>query len=98
VFYTYIQLQPQASIQTVERKLPGFTRKYMKWGGPDVRADVQMQPLRDIYLYSDLVQEASERQRPAGTFLLLVGLGIMVIAWIQLCKPGTAGSLRRAGK
>jgi putative ABC transport system permease protein len=81
----------------VERKLPGFTRKYRKWGGPDVRADVQMQPLRDIYLYSDLVQEAkvngSGRQ---VTFLLLVGLGIMVIAWINYVNLATAGSLRRA--
>jgi putative ABC transport system permease protein len=97
VFYTYLLLQPEASPQAVARKLPGFIRKYMNWGGPDARIDFQLQPLRDIYLYSDLVQEAkvngSGRQ---VTFLLLVGLGIMVIAWINYVNLATAGSLRRA--
>jgi putative ABC transport system permease protein len=97
VFYTYLLLQPEASPQTVARKLPGFIRKHMNWGGADARIDFQLQPLRDIYLYSDLVQEAkvngSGRQ---VTFLLLVGLGIMVIAWINYVNLATAGSLRRA--
>jgi putative ABC transport system permease protein len=96
VFYTYVLLKPNADIRAVETKFPAFIEKYTNFPS-NVKIVYEAQPLQDIYLHSDLVQEAKANGSSKEVyFLLLIALFIMLIAWFNYINLSTARSIERA--
>lgn len=96
VFYTYILLKPNADIKAVEAKFPDFIEKYNKFPS-NVKIVYKAQSLQDIYLNSDLVQEAKVNGSSKEVyFLLLIAFFIMLIAWFNYINLSTARSVERA--
>ena len=95
-FYTYILLKPNASIAAVEAKFPAFVKKYTHFP-PTAKVVFETQPLQDIYLHSNLVQEAKVNGSSKEVyFLLVIALLIILIAWFNYINLSTGRSIERA--
>jgi putative ABC transport system permease protein len=98
-FYNYILLKPGASAAALERKLPAFIDKYLGDVKREYKWDIHMflQPVSSIHLTSNLALEqdtnGSER---VVYFLGLLGIFILVVAWINYINLSTAKSLERS--
>ncbi len=108
--YTYLRLNPNASPEAVEKKLPDLVVKYAssqvltQFGVNYEEYQRQgngyryfLQPLPDIYLTSNLESE----MKPPGSmqrvyFFLVIACLILVIACINFMNLATARSARRA--
>jgi putative ABC transport system permease protein len=97
LFYTYILVAPGTSNEGVRNKLtPALIEKYSGWK-PPVTLDFIIQPLQDIYLHSDLVQEA--RVNGSGkqvNFLWIIAVFIVLLAWINYINLSTSRAIERA--
>lgn len=65
----------------------------------DFRADFPLQPITDIHLYSNLLQESEPAEQGDGDtvfFLGIIAAFILIIAWINYINLSTAKSLERA--
>jgi putative ABC transport system permease protein len=98
-FYTYVQLAPGTDSRKVEEKFPAFIEKYL---GTEMRklkynAQFHLQPVRDIHLRSNMEKEveANGSEKEIG-FLSMIGIFILVIAWINYINLSTAKSAERA--
>ena len=96
--YTFIQLQPGTDPKKTEAKLSAIVAKYK----PELKESQQkqllgLQPLKSIHLTSDLTEE-QETNGNARTvfFLALIGIFVLVIAWINYVNLSTARALERA--
>ena len=85
-FYTYLLLKPHVKKHALEAKIAGFTEKY---GLPE--AELFLQPIRDIHLYSHFQGEISTNTRIA-TLLLFgsIAFVILLIACINYMNLTTA--------
>lgn len=100
-FYTYIQLRTGTSLKQFQAKMPDFADKYI-----NSRADRKVNnitdklfiiPLGDIHLYSNYNQEAEVNgSGSAVSFMFLIALIILGIAWINYINLSTARSVERA--
>ena len=95
-FYNYIKLNPEADRAALEGKMEEFVVRH---GGEDNRGRTlfTLQPLQDIHLYSDLIQEA--RVNGDGTsvyFLMIIAFFILLIAWVNYINLSTARAIERA--
>jgi putative ABC transport system permease protein len=95
-FFNYVRLAPGTDVASLEAKLPGMIAQRNDQNKVE-RTRLTLQPLTDIHLYSDLIQE----HRPNGdgtiTYVLLgLALFILLIAWINYVNLSTARSLSRA--
>ncbi len=100
-FYVYIQLKPGINYQQLEAKMPAFADKYMNnndWAkANNYRTEFHLIPLSDIHLYSNANQEAEVNGNgQAVSFLFLIALFIICIAWINYINLATARSVERA--
>ncbi|MEM7513730.1 MAG: ABC transporter permease [Bacteroidota bacterium] len=100
-FYTYLKLAPAAKVEYVEVQLDDFTQKYL--GGIMEEYGIQekliLQPVRDIHLSGNLNREASENgSNKTVSFLVLIALMILVIAWLNFVNLSTSRSLERANE
>ncbi|MFZ6011076.1 MAG: ABC transporter permease [Bacteroidota bacterium] len=96
--YTFIQVRPGTDQRVLESKFPGIVAK----SNPELKARNQsdvllLQPVKDIHLRSNLAEEAE----PNGDarmvmFLGLIGLFVIVIAWINYVNLSTAKAMERA--
>ncbi|GAA4461763.1 ABC transporter permease [Nibrella saemangeumensis] len=91
--YNYIQLHPQANAALVQAKLTELSKLYLSKSN----LVLNMQPLTDIHLRSDLTYE----HEPNGSarmvyFLLLIAAFILGIAWINYSNLTTARAMERA--
>jgi len=100
-FFNYVQVKPGTDVAAFEAKLPAFIDKYGSNGNSNTKASENtrfvLQPLKDIHLYSDLIQEA--RVNGSGRtvyFLMVIALLILVIAWINYVNLSTARAVERA--
>lgn len=100
-FYTYLKLKPGTDIKKMESKLPAFcdahinNRDFQKTN--NVKNTLALLPLHDIHLYSNYNQEAEVNgDGQAVAFLLLIGVLIILIAWINYINLATARSVERA--
>ncbi|MBL0739817.1 ABC transporter permease [Chryseolinea lacunae] len=98
-FYNYVLLKPGINAAAFENKFPAFVDKYLgdvkreyKW---DIRMALQKVP--SIHLMSNLALEqdtnGSER---IVYFLGLLGIFVLVVAWINYINLSTAKSLERS--
>ncbi len=95
-FYNYVLVKPGTDVAAFEAKLPDFVVKY---GGEEDRDITRfvLQPLLDIHLYSDLIQEARVNGNgQAVYFLMIIAFFILVIAWVNYINLATARAVERA--
>src|SRR4051812_22707466 len=100
-FYVYIQLKPGVDYKSLEAKLPAFTDKYINQQGwnkdNNRRIELHLIPLSDIHLYSNFNQEAEVNGNgQAVSFIFLIAIFIICIAWINYINLATARSVERA--
>ncbi len=95
--YTHLLLNPGANPQALEAKLPPFIKKYIIKDVPRaVNWIYRLQPLKDIYLYSDLTYDTENGNGKMVYFLLIIALLILVISWINYVNLSTARAMDRA--
>ncbi len=100
-FYEYIQLRPGTNIQAFQAKLPAFADKHInsnQWlKANHVKNWIYIMPLHDLHLYSNYNEEAEVNGNgSAVSFMFLIALIIMGIAWINYINLSTARSVERA--
>src|SRR6185436_14236811 len=96
--YTYIQLRPGTDPKNVEAKLPAIVNKYRPEFAGTLRKDIlSLQPLKDIHLCSDLAEEPeSNGNGRIVLFMSIIGIFVLIIAWINYVNLSTARALERA--
>ena len=96
--YTFIQLQPGVDPKKVESKLPAIIEKYTATSqGNNLKTVMGLQPLTGIHLHSDLAEEPEPNGSSQTVFFLsLIGLFVLIIAWINYINLSTARALERA--
>lgn len=98
-FYTYVLLKPGTAPETVEAKFPAFTKRYMAeiHEEHNFQTYFSLQPLSDIHLKTDCSNEpsvpGSERM---VYFLSILGVFILIIAWVNYINLSTSRSIERA--
>jgi putative ABC transport system permease protein len=100
-FYSYLQLKPGTDYKQLESKLPAFCDRYINsqewYKTNNNRCALHLLPLQDIHLYSNFNQEAEVNGNgQAVSFLFLVAIFIIAIAWINYINLATARSVERA--
>jgi putative ABC transport system permease protein len=96
--YTFVRLRPGADAAVVEAQLPALVTRYKPQLAANHEKEVlQLQPLTSIHLNSDLAEEPEANGN--GTivlFLGLIGIFVLVIAWINFINLATARAIGRA--
>lgn len=96
--YTFVRLKPGTDPAAVESQLPALVTRYKpQLAANHEREVLQLQPLTSIHLYSDLAEEPEANGN--GTivlFLGLIGIFVLVIAWINFVNLATARAIGRA--
>ncbi|MFZ6014308.1 MAG: ABC transporter permease, partial [Bacteroidota bacterium] len=96
-FYNYVLLKPGANPQALQAKFPAFIDKYGTWEKESERTKFILQPLDEIHLYSNLIQEARVNGNGDTVyFLMVIALFILVIAWINYINLATARAVERS--
>jgi putative ABC transport system permease protein len=96
--YTFIKLRPGTDPKVLESKLPAIVDKYSPGLKARNRRDVlALQPLKDIHLTSNLAEEVETNgDKRIVNFLAMIGIFVIVIAWINYVNLSTAKALERA--
>jgi len=95
--YTYLLLTPEAKANQLESKLPAFIDKYIAKEVPRAANwKYRLQPLGEIYLYSDLTYDTENGDGKIVYFLLIIALIILIISWINYINLSTAHAMERA--
>lgn len=96
--YTFVQLKPGVNPASVEARLPGLISKYKpQLAAAHESEKLFLQPLKDIHLYSELAEEPETNGNANIVFFIsLIGLFVLVIAWINYINLSTARAVSRA--
>ncbi len=100
-YYTYLKLAPQTQLSALESQFEGFVNKYIgevmeQYGIIEVMG---LTPLADIHLHSQLHNEMEENSNTQTiTFLSLIALLILIIAWVNYINLSTARSIERSAE
>jgi putative ABC transport system permease protein len=98
-FYTYLLLKPGTDAASVQNKI---TRVAAKRNDPEgksktITIDLKLQPLKSIHLSSNFMSEAEVNGNGKSvSFLLVIAVFIIIIAWINYINLSTAKALERA--
>lgn len=93
-YYTYVLLDAGATLAQVEKKLPALAKKYI---GEEDQLFFNLQPVKDIHLYSDFTFEPQVHGNArAVKFLSIISIFILLIAWINYINLSTAKAVERA--
>ena len=94
-FLTYILIAPSADPRSLEAKFPLLIKKH-SLDSADEKREFHLQPLRTIHLNSRLRWEADVNGDIKTVKLLeIIGLFILLIAWVNSINLATARSLQR---
>lgn len=96
--YTFLKIRPGTDVANLEAKFPVIVEKYNPELAQNNRKDVlKLQPLKDIHLTSDLAEEPESNGDARIVFFMgLIGLFVIVIAWINYVNLSTARAIERA--
>lgn len=100
-FYTYVYLKPGTNQEALQKKWNEYvldTRGEL-WKNSGNRQEFILQPLLDIHLYSDLLQESNPEEQGDGNrvyFLTVIAFFILIIAWVNYVNMSIAKSMERA--
>lgn len=97
LFYTYILTQPGVDNISFAKKLtPELFSSFTNWG-KDVKMEFVVQPLRDIYLSSHMVQEARVNGNAIQVKMLwIIAAVVVLLSWINYINLSTARYLERS--
>jgi putative ABC transport system permease protein len=96
--YTFVSLRPGTDPKQVEAKFPGLIEKYNPGLKEKNQKDIlSLQPLKSIHLESNLAEEPEPNgDKRIVNFLGLIGIFVLVIAWINYVNLSTAKAMERA--
>lgn len=102
-FYSFVLLRPGTNVEELQQKWNQWLTENRgeAWKQGDERQEFILRPLTDIHLYSHLLYEAQpEDQRDGDSIqaLQLVGVFILIIAWVNYINLSTARSVARANE
>ncbi len=98
-FYTYVLLAPGTDPKKIDARFPAFVKKYLGTVMKELAFgnEYHLQPVTDIHLRSHYLNEfeanGSEKEI---YFLSVIGVFILIIAWINFINLSTAKSIERA--
>jgi putative ABC transport system permease protein len=100
-FYTYLKLKPGTDLKKFDARLAVLCDEHINNKGKhkanNVKDELHVIPLTDIHLYSNANQEAEVNgDGQVVSFLFLIGIFIIVIAWVNYINLATARSVERA--
>lgn len=100
-FNTYVLLKEGTDPKAFDEKFAEvlYAERGEDFEKYDFRADFPLQPIIDIHLYSNLLQESEPTEQGDGDtvfFLSIIAAFILIIAWINYINLSTAKSLERA--
>lgn len=101
-FNTYVLVDEKASLEDLQSKWDNYLEEER---GEDwqnhYRQEFILRPLKDIHLYSNLLQESEPDEQGDGDavyFLTIIAFFILVIAWVNYVNLSTAKSFERANE
>ena len=100
-FNTYIKLAPGTDPFVFQNKFQEWleNEKKEEWEKRNGKKEFILQPISDIHLYSDLLQESQPQENGDGDsvyFLLIIAFFILFIAWVNFINLSTSRSIDRA--
>ena len=98
-FLNYVVLHPGTDVEVLKAKFPEFVqrREGEELARYNAGMEFNLQPLTDIHLVSNYRGEIKPTgDKRATYFLLIIGLFVLVIAWINYINLSTAHSFKRA--
>jgi len=101
-FRTYLLIEPQTDIRQLEEKLQKISDNslsdFLKQQQYDLKADITLQPIRDVHLNSFGYQSEPEVRGSNATvqFLFITACFILLLAWINYVNLSTARAVKRA--
>ena len=100
-FNTYIKLAPGTDPLAFQNKFQTWleNEKREEWEPRNSRQEFILQPITDIHLYSDLLQESEPQENGDGDsvyFLMIIAFFILFIAWVNFINLSTSRSIDRA--
>lgn len=95
-FYTYLKLRPGTDPDALEAQFPPVIAQHKS--EQDAANEIfSLQPLTDIHLHSDLLQEARTNGSATSIyFLTVIAALILLIAWVNYVNLATARATERA--
>ena len=96
--YTFIKVRPGTDPRALEKKFPAIVEQHNPEAKERNQRDIlSLQPMKDIHLTSNLSEEAEANgDARIVTFMTVIGIFVMVIAWINYVNLSTAKVLERA--
>lgn len=96
--YTFVRLKPGTNPKILESKFPGIIGKYKpRLREANEKQSLVLQPLKDIHLRSDLADEPEANgNEKVVLFISLIGVFVLIIAWINYINLSTARAISRA--
>jgi putative ABC transport system permease protein len=96
--YNFIKVRPGTDPRSLESKIPSIVAQYSPALKEKNQRDVLfLQPLADIHLHSNLAEEPEANgDARIVNFLAIIGIFVMVIAWINYVNLSTAKAMERA--
>lgn len=96
--FTYVSLRQDADPKALEAKFPAIVDKYKPENKQRNGVDVLLlQPIESIHLTSNLAEEPETNgDEKIVNFLSMIGLFVVIIAWINYINLSTAKALERA--
>ncbi|MEQ9593635.1 MAG: ABC transporter permease, partial [Cyclobacteriaceae bacterium] len=102
-FNTYVLLKPGTDARALQAKWDAYLydSRHEEWEKRNLKQEFILQPVLDIHLYGDLLQESVPEEKGDGKAvyaLSLIALFILVIAWVNYINLATAKSFDRANE
>ncbi len=92
--YTFVKVRADADREKLEAKLPALVEKYKQGQEKNI---FHLQPIKDIHLTSDLAEETETNGSDRMVFFMsIIGIFVLVIAWINYINLSTARAVERA--
>lgn len=102
-FNTYVLLEPGTDVKALQAKWDEYLLKTRgeEWKKYNRLQEFILQPMLDIHLYANLLQESQPDERGDGDSvyaLTFIALFILIIAWVNYINLATAKSFERANE
>jgi len=98
-FYTYIRLAPESQPEIIKGRFNSYVESLRKdiMKSENVKWGFRLQPITDIHLKSQIQFELESNGDVKTVYALaVIGIIILVIAWINFINLATARSIKRA--
>ncbi len=98
-YYVYIKTAPRVDVSTLDKKVYEATAKFIDGEELDInnRTRLDIHPIKDIHLKSDFYYNPQPTgSEKAVTFLVIISIFIITIAWVNYVNLSTARAMDRA--